>query len=244
MWQKLGRVYRKIIVPIVAEKSDLIITVSNFAKKDIINEFSLSEDKVKVIYLGTSKIFSNVEFKDRYKNKKIGITITGKDPQKNIINLLESLNVIFKKKLLDEFIVIGIKEDEYKQFIHKNHRSKIKILEFASQECIKTLLLESWVFILASHYESFGIPAVEAMKCSLPVISSNKGALPEITGMESMSFNPNKLSTDLPVKLEKLSDINFYNKIARKSWARGEDFSYESTAKTTLDFYKNILEGI
>ena len=67
---------------------------------------------------------------------------------------------------------------------------------------MKQLFLETDVFVLPSLHEGFGMPVVEALSAGTPVICSDAGALPEVTGGLALTFASRNVD-DLTVKLEK-----------------------------------------
>ena len=242
--QKLGRFYRKVNVPRIVNKCDAIITVSNFSRNDICNELNITNKEVDVTYLGVSKLFEGERHIEKKDILKIGMTITGKDPQKNVINLIKSLEQIFDNKLLDKFIIVGIKKNDFYEYLPLKYLEKIEIIEFSTQKEIKNLLQEVYVFVFVSFYESFGIPALEAMKCGVPVIVSNTGALPEILNEQSMTIDPLDIFDGMKKILVKLLDNQEYEKLSRKMFLRSKDFDYMITAHNTNIIYKRVLSKV
>ena len=165
-------------------------------------------------------------------------------PQKNVINLIKSLEQIFDNKLLDKFIIVGIKKNDFYEYLPLKYLEKIEIIEFSTQKEIKNLLQEVYVFVFVSFYESFGIPALEAMKCGVPVIVSNTGALPEILNEQSMTIDPLDIFDGMKKILVKLLDNQEYEKLSRKMFLRSKDFDYMITAHNTNIIYKRVLSKV
>lgn len=98
------------------------------------------------------------------------------------------------------------------------------------------------LFAFPSLYEGFGIPPLEAMACEVAVLTSNKGAVPEITGGRCLQVDPyqvneiahgmHKIITDQSLKQKLISD--------GKEWVKR--FSWEIAAKETLNVYEQSID--
>ena len=87
------------------------------------------------------------------------------------------------------------------------------------------------VFVLPSHTEGFGIPALEAMTCGVPVIAANRGALPEVVGTAGLlvdATNPRALAEALH---RVLADADVRERMRQGGWAQAERFDWRETAR-------------
>ena len=94
---------------------------------------------------------------------------------------------------------------------------------------------------MPSFEEGFGLPVLEAMACSCPVVSSDRGALKEVGGNAAVYFDPynpeemfRKISTIL-------NDLKLRSDLTEKGKKRVKDFSWEKLAKQTLEVYKKCV---
>jgi glycosyltransferase involved in cell wall biosynthesis len=132
LYQRLGRIYRKIIVPRSLRKASAVITVSEFAKQDILTQIPyLDKNKVFITYEATDDNFKIID-KDRAKlfvrckygiKGKYIINVGGRDPQKNTSFLIESFLELKKQNVLQEqIVIIGFKNSRkasiYKKLIN------------------------------------------------------------------------------------------------------------------------------
>jgi glycosyltransferase involved in cell wall biosynthesis len=135
----------------------------------------------------------------------------------------------------------------------------ILISEMLSREKIKVLYSHARVFACPSLYEPFGIINLEAMSCETPVVGSAVGGIPEIivegkTGflipLQSVSrtdfnpANPDTFQKDFASKVNQLlEDESLATKMGKAGREKVlEKFSWESIAKTTFDYYKEVIE--
>jgi len=230
--QWIGLFYRLLSIFNVAKKSKIIFTVSNFAKKDIIREIGVSSKKIIVTYNSISSEF----FMPRiFAQKKIIILVTGRSNQKNFdftLKCLEQNKDILKKW---KVCVIGVTGKSTK-FIHYvgvvNRKDLIKYYDKAS------------ILIMPSLYESFSIPLIEALSRGLTVISSNKGAPPEILKGFGLLYNPRSCE-QLREKLLQAFHIHRDKKLSnyKKDVLYALSFTEKKLAKKTLSSYVNIISS-
>ena len=90
------------------------------------------------------------------------------------------------------------------------------------------------VFIYPSLYEGFGLPALEAMACGVPVITSNVPSLVEVVGEAAVLVNP----LDLEALAQSIDEVVFnhvtHDRLCQASLVRAQNFTWEKTAQETL----------
>ncbi len=92
---------------------------------------------------------------------------------------------------------------------------------------------------MPSLEEGFGIPILEAMACSCPVISSNAASLPEVGGDAAVYFDP-KNENNMIVKIAQvLGSGKLRNELIEKGKRRYQEFSWQKMAKQTLEVYRS-----
>jgi glycosyltransferase involved in cell wall biosynthesis len=97
------------------------------------------------------------------------------------------------------------------------------------------------VFLYPSHYESFGIPLLEAMATGIPVISSAKAAIPEIAGDAAILVDPRDSDAIQEAITYLLQNESKRLELREKGLKRAFSFNWGKTAKATLDVYVEIL---
>ena len=104
---------------------------------------------------------------------------------------------------------------------------------------LPALLRGAEAFVLPSLYEGFGLPAVEAMACGVPVIAANNSSLGEILRESGLLYKPNN-----PIELAKslrevLENATLKNQLKERGLERVKDFSWDKCARETLDWLKS-----
>lgn len=162
-----------------------VITVSESSKEDIMKIANVNSDKVKVIYSGCPKI----DFEAVNESKKnISLpegkyisAITSMLPHKNAVGIIESYKAYYKKSENPmDMLVIGLENTDSFD-IDKETASHIICHKFFEKDSdMQAAIAKSQLFLFLSKKEGFGFPPVEAMKLSVPVITSGASSLEEI----------------------------------------------------------------
>lgn len=228
--QWIGLFYRRVFVRSSVKNAQTVITVSNFAKSDIINELNIHPKKIKVIYNSiSSEFFSNTSIS---KKKQI-LIVTGKSNQKNLEKTLKFLRNC--KDILKEWkvIIIGVsgRSSSYIKFKGEIDRSNlVSHYDKAS------------ILLMPSLYESFSLPLIEGLSRNVFVISSNRGAAPEILKNYGLLYDPTSFKEFREVlfkitkNLKLLKNFNF--KIGRM---HAFSFTEEKLAMNTYKIYKKLI---
>lgn len=230
-------------------KAKKIIAVSKTTKKDILNNFNILQDKVCVVYNGFSKsntqiiISDDVLKKYKLKSKKYILYVGTLQPRKNIPTLIESFNEFYKHHSDFTLVLVGKKgwlfDSIYTKVQELNLENRVIFTGFETNNALINLYKNAFCFVLPSLYEGFGIPILEAMDNSCPVITSHASSLPEIGGDACIYFDPND-SNDLLEKLEKLfMDKKLHTTLIASGKKRVHEFSWNKCAEETLSI---ILE--
>lgn len=229
--QWIGLFYRKLCINNIAKNSTIIFTVSKFAKKDIVKELRLPSKKIRV----TNNCLSQKFLLPRtcLQEKKI-LLVTGSSNQKNFNFTLQCLKNI--KNILKgwKIIVVGIrgKNSQFIKYIGEIDRDDL--IKYYDQ---------SSIMIMPSLYESFSIPLIEGLSRGLLIISSNKGAAPEIIKNFGLLYNPKsceELKTNLIHALNKNKFLKKSNKHKAKIYA--SLYTDKKLAKVTYNNYSSIID--
>ncbi|WP_258098214.1 glycosyltransferase family 4 protein [Marinoscillum pacificum] len=248
-YQKLGHYYRKWIVPIVFEKAKKVFTVSNFEKREINEHFGETE-KVEVIYNGVSDKFYP-QSPDRIGSIRVKYHLPYKfifflgntAPKKNLPGMLKAYAQYIKNDLTPLPLVIAeIGETELKNHLREIEEpdlfEHITLTGYIPQEDLPALYSAASLFMYPSLRESFGIPIIEAMICSTPVITSNTSSMPEIGHEYADYIDPNNPSA-IADKMSEVLTRNTNTKVEAEKLDYASSFKWQATARKMTNFYFN-----
>ncbi len=112
---------------------------------------------------------------------------------------------------------------------------------YVSSEELSELYSAADLYLAPSRHEGFGVPVLEAMRCGCPVLASSGGALPEVVGDAGIierSWEPAAWSQTIQ---KALGDSSKLNELRQRGRAREAEFSWEDTARKTLDVYRGVM---
>ena len=250
-YQRLGNMYRRIVVSQNLKQVKSIITVSEFEKKRFLDFLKLKESQVEVVYNGVSKHFQPIEDVEMLKivRKKYDLParyvlfLGNTDPKKNTENTIVAFAKYCKDFGRDHHLVVadldpGMIKDLLKDEGLEEFFSQIIFTGYISNYDLPAVLTMAEVFLYPSKRESFGIPILEAMACGIPVITSEAASMPEVAGGAAILVDPNQ-SDDICAALGRiLNDAELRDELRVKGLKRAKHFSWENTAQGVLNIYE------
>ncbi len=230
-------------------RSDLIITGSEFTKKEILDRLDFNEEQVKVIYHGIDhNLFKvttdlNVNFE---LPKKFILSVGSIEPRKNLIGLLKAYNNLDNEiKKQYHLVLAGFKgwnNDEIMRLINANN-NYIHYLGYVSDEDLVKVYNHASLFVYPSFYEGFGIPPLEAMACGTPVVTSNVSSLPEVGGDAVLYCDPYDIE-DIAKQIKTvLDDKVLQEKMMQKGLERAKRFTWEKAAQDHLTLFRSLIDS-
>lgn len=244
--------------PPAFNKAEIVIATSNAAKKDLISDFNVGENKIKVIYNAFDEKFfrdapiSEIQrVKDKYKiDGEYILFMNTIKPLNNLSRLIEAfskLRLILKgKKPNSKYKLVlagksGWLADEIKQ-IAKDFGLKNEVLfpGYVEPEDLNALFAGADVFVSVPVYEEFGSSILEAMACGIPVICSDVPSHLEITGDAAVHVNPYDIEAMKCAILKVIDDDRLKEDLKRKGVQQARKFHWEKTAKETLKAFEEI----
>jgi len=222
-----------------SQKADIILTPSKNTKKDIVTGFCIDENKIKVIYPGvniTKTTDNNKQIIKKYNLPPKFILYLGTlEPRKNILGVVEA----YKKSLLIEkgysLVIAGKIGWNYAKIISAiNSTPGVKYIEYVHESDKTTIYTLSSLFVFPSLYEGFGLPVLEAMSKGVPVITSNRSSLPEVTGRAAYLVNPMNITEISLGMAHILSHHTIRKSLIEKGKNRAQIYSWQNAAKTFL----------
>lgn len=238
--------YRYIIEQ-AAQRALCVITVTEAAKKEIIDYLHVSPEKIKVTYEApASYAHTNTDIagvKKKFLLSRPYFLFVGTlERKKNIPMLTKGFDVFLSKYKYDMDLVIAGKVDTHypeikQQALDIVHRNRLVFTDYVTDTDQAALYHGAYAFVSASLHEGFGLPGVEAMQYGLPLLTSNTPVFNEVYDNASIFFDPLD-PNDIAEKMHLLtSEHEFYSQMQQKSIARAQLFDWAETARQTLAIY-------
>jgi glycosyltransferase involved in cell wall biosynthesis len=234
---------------------DWVIAISEFTKAEFCERTRMSPERVVVAPLAAAHLFRPVTDADviaatrsRYHLPEGDylLCLAAPQPRKNLAHLIRAFfRLLDEQQLPATYLVLaGSKEqgwmyDEILKVAESSpeHRSRLMFTGYVADEDLPALYSGALAFVFPSLYEGFGLPALEAMACGTPVITSNTTSLPEVAGDAALLVDPTDLDQLCAAISTIVSDRSLREELRRKGLARAAEFSWQRNAELTAKVY-------
>lgn len=243
----------------IVSKADLILTISQASKNDLVQRLSINPGRIEVIYASTNE--------ELYQNSRTGMepdileeelglsspfiySLTGYDVRKNNKGLIKAFSNISSAYPELKLVISGIKNDleqnEFKQYASSINApvDRIIFLGFVSEECLLALYRECEVFVFPSLYEGFGLPVLEAMRVGAPVITTNCSSLVEVAGEAAILVKPDDDEELVQALHSVLEDSTVKQQLKEKSLKQSQFFNWNNVTLDSMQTLKKLLNNI
>jgi glycosyltransferase involved in cell wall biosynthesis len=237
-------------LPMLLNRSQVIICDSENTKKDIIAYYGIKDKPIHVIYGG----FNRQRFYPRENGtvqKQYGLAdyllyIGDMRPYKNLERSLEAFASLNLKKF--KFVIGGKKDPRFYPRVEKKMgelflKDRVVFLDYVPHKDLPHLYSEAAAFVFPSLYEGFGMPPLEAMACGCPVVASNTASLPEVCGDAAYYVDPYNVESIAESMYRVLTDEVLRSNLIEKGIERVKLFSWEKSAKEHLRVFKEVLNS-
>ncbi len=248
------RKYYRHFFPRYAAKACRIATVSEYSKKDIMEQYKVAEDKIDVVYNGANEAFipiseeEKTKVRERYTSgQPYFIFIGALHPRKNLVNLFKAFDQF--KSMNDtglKLLIVGNKKwwtpgirDAYMQMANK--KDVVFSGRLTSDELIRTLAA-AMALTYVSYFEGFGIPILEAFYCETPVITSNLTSMPEVAGDAALLVDPFSVDSISNAMRMMAFDKSMRNGLMEKARVRKQMFSWQNSADRLWESMEKALK--
>jgi glycosyltransferase involved in cell wall biosynthesis len=224
-----------------------IIAISQQTKEDIIHFFNIDPGKIELIYQSVSPVFFEeqnlADIPSKYKLSKDFILVVGTvEPRKNQLSVLKAIQT---KKIKTQVVFVGKPTDysfELLQYISENKMDdQVKLMNNIPRRDLAGLYKLAKLSIYISHFEGFGLPVIESMASSCPVITSNVSCLPETAGGAAALCSPDN-TDELGDKIKYILESEIYrNELIQKGNERAKAFHPKYFSEKMISLYSGIL---
>jgi len=244
-------------------QANRIMTVSEAAKKEIIEYLKIKPEIIDVVseaadprFKSEPDIAKRAAARERAglpADARLIVYVGGLAPHKNIPGLLKGLAMAVERGGIDD-VHLALVGDLAGDGFHSHYEELMEIVKaderlagrvhftgFVSDEDLVSLYSDALAVTMPSFSEGFGLPAIEAMACGVPVLASSAGSVPEVVGDSGLYFDPYK-TQEISAAIHRIaSDAEILAELRIKASARAAEFTWQRAAQMAFVCIENAV---
>lgn len=248
--------YLKVMLPLSLRKARRVIIFTEYSKRDLVRWTGVSADKVSVVPHGLAEeIWRLAELPLGAPAHKVGLTLTNGRPYllyvsatygyKNHTRLIQAFSILKKRCPVPHVLLlvgseVTVSFDELRAIACEvGVLDDVIIAGRLDHHMALATYLGCDLAVIPTLYETFGYPALEAMACGSPVVTSNIGSMAELAGDAAVLVDPYDVSAIADGMERVLSDPTLRQSLIQRGRQRAKQYTWERSATRTLE----ILEA-
>lgn len=255
--KKINRRLWRVKTALALRQTTRAMTVTETSASDIEKILRVPRDRIDVVTEGADPVFRRLDpgagaaARRRFgagEGDDLLVTLGGMNAHKNILGLLKAMPAIIARRPGARLAIIGDisgkgfwdNVPELMAFVRDNPplERHVVFTGYLDDEEVVELLNGADALVFPSLWEGFGLPAVEAMQCGVPVIASRRGALPEVVGEAGLFFDPLDTDDIARAVLGFLEDPALRARLKEAAPLRARRFSWERAAELAEECFR------
>ena len=248
--------YWRAMVPRSARKADLIFTLSQASKAEIVGRLGVPPERIVVFRTGVSDRFRPLAG-DAAERAKIRhalglpqsyvLSVGAHDPRRNVRTLLTAYRKLKSKGSLEQKLVVVGPKTPYFQEVWQKTRSlgleqDVLYLDYVPNEELFSYYSLADLYVYPSSEEGFGLTPLEAMACGCPVVTSRVSSLPEVVGDAAVLVSPTD-ADELAGAIDRvLSDRDLRRSLVQEGLKRAREFSWRAGVEDIVNACLRLVE--
>jgi len=244
----------RVLVPLAARRSDRVIVDSQSTRRDLIELVGVASERIDVVPLGLGAVrrqapMPEEEVRARLAlgGRRVLLSLSAKRPHKNLLALIGALA---RMPAEDRPVLVlpGYGTPHEAELRARADAlglaDSVRLPGWVSAAELEGLWAITSAFVFPSLYEGFGLPVLEAMARGVPVACSNASSLPEVAGDAALLFDPWQERAIAEALLRLLGDEALRERLRSLGNAQAARFTWEQTARLTLESYARVLGSL
>ena len=240
-----------------ARAASHVLADSEATRRDLVNRHQIPGDKIRVVYpgrdetlapIGDPAILADVQARHGLTESYL-LYVGTLHPRKNLVRLVQAFSLLVQTPASDahspipnlQLVLAGQKGWLYDEILTQIHRlgltKRVQLAGYVPEADLAALLSGARAFVYPSLYEGFGLPVLEAMACSTPVICSNVSSLPEVAGNAAVQVDPMDVEALAQALYDVLSDDGLRRQLIERGHQQVRRFSWRRCAEGTLQVF-------
>lgn len=236
---------------IMAYKSIAIMTCSEYTKQVILNRFDIPEDKITVVYWGTSNdvFYINGELETKQRLNDLGVegkyfvSISCSHPRKNVRTLLKAYREFLKLNPSHKLVLVwgGFPDDLRLEYTKEIESGMLVVLDSVSDDDLRALYNGATCTMFPTRAEGFGFPILESFACDTPIMTCRNTCLEEVG--KDVAIYVGEDSIDDMANVMTMFENNKYDmqSFSVSSKKILQQFTWENTASEYIKFYQKYM---
>lgn len=227
------------------ETADHIICVSEATKQDLIKVYGPTRAQISVVHHGVDPRFHAGVPRADFLPDRYMLFVGHRDQYKDADVLFRAFARIAREDPGLHLLCVGgngLSRVEVERLEALGIRERVS-QRYLSDDDMASAYAHALVFVFPSHFEGFGLPALEAMACGTPTVLAAATSLPEVGGDAAVYFEPGSERDLAEVTLALLADPRRQADLRRRGLARAAEFTWARAAERTAAAYGSALES-
>jgi glycosyltransferase involved in cell wall biosynthesis len=242
----------QVLVPAAVRRSDRVIADSQSTREDLVELLKVRPERIDVVPLGLGNVRRVAPLAERETRarfdlgaRRVLLGLSAKRPHKNLLALIGALARIpaaERPVLVLPGYPTAHEAELRERAASEGLAADVRFPAWVSAEELEGLWALAEAFVFPSLYEGFGLPVLEAMARGVPVACSNASSLPEVAGDAALTFDPRDEAAIAGALRRLLDDATLREQLRARGLARVSEFTWERTARLTLESYTRALQ--
>jgi glycosyltransferase involved in cell wall biosynthesis len=248
MVPRTWRTLYKLGLRAAVRRADAILTPSRNTAEDVLSHTAVDPAKLHVVPLAASLPSGALDAEEVLARLKVPapyvLFVGTLEPRKNLVRLVRAYRRVAANGFPHALVLagpLGWHHESLMRELALQGPGEIVMTGPLSGEELDALYRAADVFAYPSLYEGFGLPVIEAMARGVPTVASTASSVPEVAGEAALGVNPRSVREIAQAIEALLSDVDLAERLATRGRARAERFSWDETARLTLDVYERVL---
>ncbi len=242
----------KLLLKFLVKKVDHLCPVSRSTKKDLLQHFPASENKLTVIPCASSNHFTPIDDREKLSNfaqkanlpHHFFLAVGTLIPRKNYSTLLKAFNILQREYRQIHLVIVGKKGWNHQEIFDLvdalQLQDRVHFLSYVRSAELHQLYNLARALVFPSIYEGFGLPPLEAMQAGCPVIASDNSSIPEVVGNAALMIDPQDPQSIFKAMKKIIADKKLATELKEKGLKQAKNFSWKKSARQLEAVFNKI----